>query len=485
MHGSGCDTPDPHRVSRRSATGRVDREVLHRRGRRRAPAASRGHARRRAGRLRSDARAAPSHHRGTSHRGPVLASLGDDPASHPRTPSRGSQGGSGAGLRRRAHDSRVRREGGELERSGAPARPIPRPSPFAPRARGSGSVHSVGAGAGSGPQGHRAVAEPRSGPGVRARGEARGPRVRAAVSRLSPLLAGPGPERSGAGMGPGRRRVRDDRRLSRGDRGPCAPRPGGCRSRGRRVAGDESRRPAVPMPRLRLRRDVRGAQRRDLLSQLPTGPRGHRRRRPGHSVRPRRRPLRMALSRGASLLDLPGARDGARLVHIGGSRGLRAGAVPARTSLPALLRAAAVSSCRPSVCSAPRPETNASNGWWNGSTTTRPESSAGSSPWAGIPRFAASPSRRARRARRFPRSSTRSTTRRRRRASTRSSCGRSSTPRRVAPAPGRLVLVPFAKGTDGAEMPSANVRVARLLLDGGPELEAQRATVQASAPLEP
>jgi hypothetical protein len=52
---------------------------------------------------------------------------------------------------------------------------------------------------------------------------------------------------------------------------------------------------------------------------------------------------------------------------------------------------------------------------------------------------------------------------------------------RVAPAPGRLVLVPFAKGLDGAEVSGAPVRVARLLLDGGPELEAQRATVQASA----
>lgn len=51
----------------------------------------------------------------------------------------------------------------------------------------------------------------------------------------------------------------------------------------------------------------------------------------------------------------------------------------------------------------------------------------------------------------------------------------------VAPAPGRLVLVPFARGSDGAEVSGAHVRVARLLLDGGPELEAQRATVQASA----
>jgi ribosomal protein S27E len=51
----------------------------------------------------------------------------------------------------------------------------------------------------------------------------------------------------------------------------------------------------------------------------------------------------------------------------------------------------------------------------------------------------------------------------------------------IDPAPGRLVLVPFAKGPDGAEVPGANLRVARLLLDGGPELEAQRATVQASA----
>jgi ribosomal protein S27E len=51
---------------------------------------------------------------------------------------------------------------------------------------------------------------------------------------------------------------------------------------------------------------------------------------------------------------------------------------------------------------------------------------------------------------------------------------------RVAPTPGRLVLVPFAKGPDGAEVPGADVHVARLLLDGGPELEAQRATVQAS-----
>lgn len=55
----------------------------------------------------------------------------------------------------------------------------------------------------------------------------------------------------------------------------------------------------------------------------------------------------------------------------------------------------------------------------------------------------------------------------------------------VSAAPGRLVLVPFPKGPDGAEASGAHLHVARLLLDGGPELEAQRATVQASAPREP
>ena len=51
---------------------------------------------------------------------------------------------------------------------------------------------------------------------------------------------------------------------------------------------------------------------------------------------------------------------------------------------------------------------------------------------------------------------------------------------RVEAAPGRLVLVPFARGSDGAEAPDG-IRVGRLLLDGGPELDAQRVTVQTAA----
>jgi hypothetical protein len=52
---------------------------------------------------------------------------------------------------------------------------------------------------------------------------------------------------------------------------------------------------------------------------------------------------------------------------------------------------------------------------------------------------------------------------------------------RLASGPARLVMVPFAPSASGAG--SAWARIPRLLLDGGPELDAQRVTVQRAAAL--
>jgi len=52
---------------------------------------------------------------------------------------------------------------------------------------------------------------------------------------------------------------------------------------------------------------------------------------------------------------------------------------------------------------------------------------------------------------------------------------------RLGSTPGRLVMVSFVRGADGPEAPERALRVPRQLLDGRPELEAQRVTVHRAA----
>ena len=283
--------------------------------------------RRRAAAVRGGAPGEGAGRRGPPNRGSLLAPLGSDPPGDPRAPRQRSQGDADPRLRRGAHGARLRHAQGQPARpwpssftgAGEPAltadegRPGPVP-PLAGRARGGAS-------------GGREVADPGPGPGNGAGRQAWRARLRPPIPGLPFVLARAHRERPGAGLGDGRCRVRHHRRPSLGARGPRPARGRRGRPGGRRVAGDESRRPPLPLPRLRLRGDLRPTNPRGGLPQLPACPGAATGRHPQRGLRSRRARVGRA-GRVPALLVLPGEPVRGRRLRHRAARGLCSPALP-------------------------------------------------------------------------------------------------------------------------------------------------------------